>query len=417
MSRYEQSNIWLERARKVLACAGAQTLSKSHTRNPQEYPIYIERGQGSHVWDVDSNEFVDYMSALGPILLGYNAPAVTRAVIQQLEKGCLFSLEGTLTVEVAEMLIQMLPGAEMVRFTKTGSSAVSAALRVARTYTRRDMVLVASNSFHGQDNWFQTTQTGPGPMGIPLNERQNITRFEYNNLADLAGVMANSMKPIAAVILEPARTFTATREFLLGAKELCTQHGAVLIYDEVVTFGRWPGNSYTTHIGVTPDLICLGKAMGNGFPIGAVVGNRDIMSAFDLCFISGTYHGELSALAAAKATLSILYGEREPFSVVGHIWRQGATLMAGFKSAMDRYEIPAYAEGIPPCWRQTFTGPRANELKMAFMALSAERGILPGLITYCGYSHSDEDIRHTVQVYYQVAAELEKLLETPKEGL
>lgn len=403
------SRAWLDRAKKVLACDGAQTLSKSHTRNPSEYPAYIDRGQGAHVWDVDGNEYIDYMSALGPILLGYNYKPVTDAVVEQAKKSPLFSLEHTLTVEVAELLTEMVSGAEMVRFVKTGSDSVAAAIRAARTYTDAELVLVAENSYHGSHPWFQATQTGRGPMGVCLNERNNIRRFEYDDLGSLAATFANAPRPVAAVIIEPARTFQASKAFLEGARRLCDEHGAVLIYDEVVTAFRFAGHTYGDHIGVQPDLTCLGKAMANGYAVGAVVGKRDIVSAFDRCFISGTYHGEAVSLAAAKATLQVLRDS----PVVDHIWRQGRTLMAGFTAAMDRHDIPAEAEGIPCCWRQTFTGPRAQELKMAFMGLCAQRGILPGLINYCSYSHTDEDVQRTVQVYYEVAAELEKLLENP----
>lgn len=406
------SRSWLDRAWQVLACDGAQTLSKSHTRNPDEYPVYIQQGRGAYVQDVDGQTYIDYLGALGPILLGYAYPAVTEAVIEQVRKGTLFSLEGTLTVEVAELLTQLIPGAEKVRFVKTGSAATSAAVRVARAFTYRNIILVASNSYHGQDNYFQVTQRGRGEYGIPSNELCNIMQFEYNDLADLARaikICRHVGEPVAAIIIEPARTFEATFEFLQGARKLCDEQGALLIYDEVVTFGRWPGLTYAAYSGVTPDLICLGKALGNGMPIGAVTGRRAVMDAFDRCFISGTYHGELSALAAAKAVLTILQSE----PVVEHIWAQGEKLRAGFRGAMNRHDIPALAEGVPPCWRPTFTGPRAHELQMAFMSLCAERGILPGLLTYVGYSHKDAEALRTVQVYYQVAAELEKLLDSP----
>jgi glutamate-1-semialdehyde aminotransferase len=392
----------------VLAVGGAQTLSKASIRNPTEYPIYIERGEGSHVWDVDGNKFIDYMAALGPIILGHSHPTVTKAVIKQARKGSLFSLEGTLTVSVAELLTQMVAGAEMVRFLKSGSDAVSAAIRAARTLTGREVVLVASNSYHGSHNWFQVTQKGFGENGVPKNEAENIRQFEYNDLDSLASVMATSFKPIAAVIIEPARTFQATKEFLVGAKELCHQYGVVLIYDEVVSGFRFSGHTYGAHIGVIPDLTCLGKAMGNGFAVSAVVGVREVMSVFDRCFISGTYHGELIGLAAAKATLQILRDE----PVVEHITHQGEDLMYGFEAAMRHYNIPAYAEGIPVCWRQTFTGPQANELKMRFMSGAAERSVLPGLITYVNHAHTDEDIRDTITVYNEVAEELAKWLKT-----
>jgi len=398
-----------------MPCQGAQTLSKATARNPIDYPSFIERGQGSHVWDVDGHEYIDYMAALGPIVLGYNYPAVTEAVVEQARKGVLFSLEHPLVVEVAEMLTEILPGADAVRFVKTGSAATSAAVRAARTYTGRDVVLVASNSYHGQDDYFQVTQLGRGEYGVPKNLADNIDQFTYGDAISLQERLewhAERGTQVAAVLIEPARTFMASFEFLRKVKKLCVRYGALYVADEVVTFGRFNGLTYSAWCGVTPDLICLGKAMGNGYATGAVAGRRDVMDAFEKCFISGTYNGELIGLAAAKATLNILRSE----PVADHIYRAGSTLMAGFEGAMNRHDVPAYAEGIPVCWRQTFTGPRAQELKMRFMAECAARGVLPGLITYVGYSHSDEDIRRTAQVYYEVAEVLEKWLEEPREG-
>lgn len=407
MGRYDISRSWLDRAKRVMPCDGAQTLSKASTRNPADYPIYIDRGQGSQVWDVDGNQFTDYMAALGPIILGYNYGPVTDAVVEQVRKGVLFSLESPLVVTVAEMLTQMIPGADAVRFVKTGSAATSAAVRAARTYTDRELILVARGAYHGQDNWMQCLEPR-GQHGVPLNERNNVELFDYNNSTSLRKAFKHASLSVAAVIIEPARDFVATPEFLRSARELCDQHGAMLIFDEVVTFARFPGLAAAAHFGVTPDLLCLGKALANGMPIGAVVGKRAIMDAFERCFISGTYNGELSALAAAKATLTILRDE----PVVDHIWQQGRTLMAGFTAAMERYDVPGTADGIPPCWRQTFHGPYAAELKMAFMAACAERGILPGLITYVGYSHSDEDVQRTIEVYHEVAEVLAEFLET-----
>lgn len=404
MTRYPNSQDWLTRARSVMPCDGAQTLSKGPSRNPESYPAYIDRGKGPRVWDVDGNSYVDYMSALGPIILGYSDPRVNKAVVERVEMGNLFSLESPPVVEVAERLTTIIPGAEAVRFVKSGSDAVSAAVRVARTYTGRDLVLVAGNSYHGSHNWFQVTQE-LGRNGVPGNERQNIQMFEYNSLTELAGAL-NNLQPVAAVVIEPARDFTADLPFLQGAKRLCEENGALLIFDEVVTFGRWPGLTYARHSGITPDLMALGKALANGYPLGACVGRRDVMDAFERCFISGTYNGELTAMAAAKATMDVLTSE----PVVDHIWRQGRKLMYGFNEAMREHGVPGEAKGHPSCHRYTFTGPRAQELKLRFMAECASRGVLPGLITYPTYAHTDADVDRTVKVFHDVAGVLEKEL-------
>lgn len=396
MTRYTKSMEWQNRADKVMPCRGAQTLSKGVDRNPRHYPRFIERGFGSRVWDVDGNEYIDYMSALGPIILGYAHPEVTKVVIDQVQKGVLFSLENPLVVEVAEMLTGMLPGAEAVRFTKTGSSAVSAAVRVARTYTGREKVMVASGSYHGQDNWFQVTQNR-GRHGIPNNEYKNILEFTHEDEDEVRSLI-EAWEP-AAIVIEPARTFELSQQFLGVVRDMCHEYGVVLIYDEVVTFGRFPGHSYAAHIGVVPDIYCLGKAMGNGYAIGAVAGRREIMNAFERCFISGTYHGELTGMAAAKATLKIL--RTKP--VVEHIWRVGSELQDGFDEAFDR--LGGKTDGIFVCWRPHWSGDWRNldNRQHRFMAECAVRGILPGLLTYVNYAHGEEEIRRTLAVYEEVA--------------
>lgn len=404
MGRYDVSRQWHERAKKILPCNGAQTLSKGPDRNPKDYPIYIDRGQGSHVWDSDGAEYIDLMSALGPVILGYADKRVTDAVVDQVRKGVLFSLESPLVVEVAEMLTSLIPGAEAVRFTKTGSDAVGAAVRVARAHTGRPVVLVASNSYHGNQDWFQISQP-LGRNGVPANLTANIGTFTYNDTDSLEAAFIHAPGPVAAVVIEPARDFIATPEFLQGARELSKKYGALLVLDEVVTAFRFPGHTATAQLFLEPDLICLGKAMANGFPLGAIVGPWRIMDTVNRCFISGTYHGELSALAAAKATLTILRDE----PVVDYIWGQGKRLMEGFNAAMKKAGVPGQADGLPICHRYNFTGPQASELKMAFMSECAARGVLPGLITYLNYSHTKEDIKQTIKVFGEVASELAKV--------
>lgn len=382
---------WHERARKVLTCNGAQTLSKAAERSPGTYPIYLKRGSGSHVWDVDGQEYIDYVCGLGPLILGHNYPRVTEAIKRQADDGCLFSLEHPLTVEVAEILCDMAPCAEAVRFVKTGSDANEAAVRLARAYTGRDVIL--SCGYHGWDNTFQILELGRGETGVPWELEYTSISFQFNRWDQLEVAFDGHRKgSIAAVVIEPMRFEPPAPGFLEKARELCDKHGAVLIFDEVVTSFRWARGGAQEYFGVIPDLACLGKAVANGMPLGAVVGKREIMDAFDRCFVSGTYAGETLSLAAAKATLETIRDE----PVIEHIWRQGERLRDAFNALARHYHLDAVSRGYGPCTCQTFNGPDANLLKSLWLQETVRHGVLFGGIQYIGYSHSDEDIAHSI---------------------
>ncbi|MCL6648799.1 MAG: aminotransferase class III-fold pyridoxal phosphate-dependent enzyme, partial [Chloroflexi bacterium] len=242
----------------------AQTFSKAPTQFVQGVaPVYLERGAGSHVWDVDGNEYIDYPMALGPVILGHNEPAVTAAAIAQLERGIAFSLPHPLELELAELLVEVIPCAEMVRFGKNGSDATSGAIRAARALTGRD--LIACCGYHGWQDWFIGTTSRS--RGVPAAVRALTRVFRYNDLASLEQVFAEHPGQVAAVILEPVGVVPPQPGFLEGVRELAHRHGALLIFDEVVTGFRLALGGAQQLFGVTPDLACFGKALGNGFPV------------------------------------------------------------------------------------------------------------------------------------------------------
>lgn len=378
----------------MLPCGG-QTLSKSPSRFPMgAHPILLDRGEGSRVWDVDGNEYIDYVCGLGPVILGYNHPVVNDAIRRQLETGLITaSLETPLVGEVAEILCDMVPCAEAVRFVKTGSDACSAAIRLARAYTGRDVIL--TNGYHGWDETFQCAADDERGRAGTLDVLTDTTvPIDYNDIDGLEELFAGWGHLVAAVIIEPARTFEPDPRYLLALKLLCRKYGALLIFDEVVTSFRWSRGGAQEYYGVTPDIACLGKAMANGMPLGAVVGRRDVMEAFERCFVSGTYGGEALSLAAAKATLQIIRDE----PVIEHIRWQGARLQTAFDGAARRHGLPAKSVGVPVCSVQTFeAAPNAdaNFVKSLWLQETAKRGLLLGNIQYVNYSHGDRDIATT----------------------
>ena len=388
-----------------------QTFSKGPTQFIQGVaPVFLARGQGSHVWDVDGNEYIDYPMALGPIILGHNYPAVTEAVMHQMRDGTTFSLPHPLEVELAEMLIEIIPCAEMVRFGKNGSDATAGAVRVARAFTGREKI--ACCGYHGWQDWYIGTTTRN--KGVPKAVQGLTVPFEYNSIESLERIFAEHPGQVAAVIMEPVGVIEPRDGFLQQVRELTQREGALLIFDEVVTCFRLALGGAQEYFGVTPDLACFGKAMANGYPIAAIVGRRDIMEQFDEVFFSFTFGGETLSLAAARATIT----EMREKNVIGYLWEQGQKLKDGYKVLAREFGVDRYTEciGLPPRTVITFkdeTGAESLVLKSLFQQECLKRGVLfSGGQNVC-YSHSDADIDYTLRVY---RAAMEILAEAIKRG-
>ncbi len=374
-----------------------QTFSKGPTQFVQGVaPVFLVRGQGSHVWDVDGNEYIDYPMALGPIILGHNYPAVTDAVISQIRDGTTFSLPHPLEIEVAELLVETIPCAEMVRFGKNGSDATSGAVRLARAFTGRD--IIACCGYHGWQDWYIGTTTRN--RGVPKAVQQMTVPFEYNNVASLERIFTEHPGQMAAVIMEPVGVIEPQNGFLNQVREITQREGALLIFDEIITGFRLTIGGAQQYFDVTPDLACFGKAMANGYPIAAVVGRKEVMEVFDDVFFSFTFGGETVSLAAARATIN----EMREKNVISHLWDQGLKLKDGLNVLAKEFEIDHLTEciGLPPRTVITFKDEKGAEsmvLKSLFQQECLKRGILfSGGQNIC-YSHTDADIEQTLRVY------------------
>ena len=374
-----------------------QTFSKGLTQFVQGVaPAFLARGEGSHVWDVDGNEYIDYPMALGPVILGHNYPPVTEAAVRQVREGVSFSLAHPLEVEVAEILVDTIPCAERVRYGKNGSDVTSGAVRVARAYTGRD--IIACCGYHGWQDWYIGSTTRN--RGVPAEVRRLTVPFQYNDLASLERIFAQHPNQVAAVIMEPVGVEEPREGFLERVRELATRNGAVLIFDEIVTGFRLALGGAQEFFGVRPDLACFGKGIANGFPLSVIVGRRDIMELFDEVFFSFTFGGETVSLAAAKATIT----EIKEKGVIGHLWEQGRRLKDGYNVLAGEFGVEALTRcvGLPPRTVLTFrdeTGAESYPLKSLFQQECLKRGVLfSGGQNIC-YSHSDADIEHTLRVY------------------
>ncbi|GGE35103.1 hypothetical protein GCM10007276_10750 [Agaricicola taiwanensis] len=306
--RFDRSNQLFARALDSIPLA-SQTFSKSHQQWVRGVtPLFIERGKGARIWDVDGNSYIDYVLGLLPIILGYGDPDVDTAIREQLDKGIVFPLATTLEADLAERLIRLIPSAEMVRFGKNGSDATSAAVRLARAHTGRDRVLLAG--YHGWHDWYIGTTTRD--LGVPAAVKALSGTFPFNDADALERALTADPDGVAAVVLEPSGATPPAPGFLERIRELTQRFGVILVFDEIVTGFRVGLGGAQARYGVTPDLSAFGKAMGNGMPISAVVGRRDIMRGMEDIFFSGTFGGEALSLAASIATIDKLEREDVP---------------------------------------------------------------------------------------------------------
>jgi len=315
---FGRSEEFIERAERVIPL-GSQTFSKSKLQFPPgATPLFVTHGDGGRVYDVDGNEYVDLVSALLPNVLGYRDPDVDLAIRRQLTRGISFSLPTMLETELAERLMKHIPCAEMVRFGKNGTDVTSAAIRLARAFTKRDRVMVLG--YHGWQDWYIGATTRN--LGVPASVSALTHMAPYGDLGAVEKLLQGHKGEFAAVILEPAGATEPAQGYLQGLKDLVHRHGGLLIFDEVITGFRWALGGAQAYYGITPDLACFGKAMGNGMPISAVAGRADIMRLMQDIFYSGTFGGEALSIAASIATIDKLERERVP----EHLWEKGGAL-------------------------------------------------------------------------------------------
>ncbi|MCH7593946.1 MAG: aminotransferase class III-fold pyridoxal phosphate-dependent enzyme [Chloroflexi bacterium] len=374
-------------------------VSQTFSKNPNQFvrgvsPAFIERGSGGRVWDVDGNEFIDFPMSLLPVVLGHNDPDVTAAVQSQITEGTIYSLPHPLEIEVSEMLIEEIPCAEMVRFGKSGTDSTTAAIRVARGFTRRDRVAICG--YHGWADWYIGTTTRD--LGVPAAVSALSHTFEYNNPGSLKALFNRFPGEFAAVIMEPTGVVAPEEGFLVDVADLTREHGALLVFDEIITGFRVSLGGAQTYFGVTPDLAAFGKGMANGYPISAVVGRADVMKVFDEVFYSGTFAGETVSLAAAKATINKM--RREP--VIDRLWKTGRRLQDGYNAIAGEVGLAANTAclGLPPHTVATFTDDAGEDsivLRSLLQQELARRGILYLVGFNICYAHSDEDVEITLR--------------------
>lgn len=391
----------LEKAKGIIpACT--QTFSKG----PSQFvygvaPIYLEKGYGSHVWDVDGNEYIDLCMGLWPITLGYCYPKIVEAVRDQAEKGQTFSLMHPLEIEVSEKLIELNPWAEMVRFAKNGSDVTTAAIKVSRAYTGRDMIARCSTSYHGWHDWYICSTERN--RGVPAFNKELCKIFDYNDIDGFRGLMDEYGDQIACVIMEGVVVNPPNSLFLSEVERITHKHGALLIFDEVINGFRLAIGGASEFFNISVDLACFGKGMANGFPVSALIGKKDVMKLFEeSVFFSFTFGGETIGLAACKAAMDIIVADQ----VIEYVWNIGKRLNDGMREMIDHFDLEdiIVPKGYPVRTILQFMSPGDKSvidlgIKSLFQQEVLKRGVLLAEYHALSYSHSAEDIDHILNTY------------------
>jgi glutamate-1-semialdehyde aminotransferase len=400
-----RSNEWYERACGLIP-GYTQTLAKG----PGQYvagvaPKYLQRGKGSHVWDVDGNEFIDFSMGIGPLSLGYAYDAVDRAIRAQLEDGITFSMMHPLEVEVAELIRETVPNADMVRFSKTGADVTSAAVRLARAFTGRSKVMCCG--YHGWHDWYISVTDRSA--GVPGVVKDLTLTFAYNDIDSVNDALDEDT---ACVILEPMVFEEPRNGFLEELQLTCRRNGTLLIFDEMWTGFRFALGGAQERFAVNADLMCYSKAIANGMPLAVLAGRADVMQLCDRhVFFFTTFGGEALSLAAAKATIQELRDKRVP----DHLARQGRVLREGYNALACELGMP-YTQAVGADCRTlvTFDGRAGDPLEMKSLVQQElfARGILwSGFHNMC-FTHTDTDVASALAAYRGALPVLKQAVES-----
>jgi glutamate-1-semialdehyde-2,1-aminomutase len=399
MISFQKSEELFQQALELLP--GGVTNARHPTKfYPGHYPIFMNRGSGCHVWDVDGNEYIDWILSFGPIILGHAYPRIERAVQESLKQGFCFTMVHPVQNELAQLLVDIIPCAEMVKFLVGGSDVTSAAIRIARVFTNREKVI--RWGYHGWHDWcYGGGGTDRPSVGVPEGIKRDILSFRYNDLDSLESVFKTHSDKIACVIMQP---YEASKEwpqegFLEGVQRITHENGAVLIFDEIRTGFRMALGGAQEYFGVTPDLAAVSKAIANGYPISAVVGKREVMEVAAKTRLSSTFLVNAFPMIAAIETIHELQEQRG----VEQMWAMGKKLFEGMTGIIEEADVDAEMIGAPPLPMLVFNDKdeeRRETLKKRFFIETTERGVLfhPNHGWFLSLAHTDKEIDKTLEI-------------------
>jgi glutamate-1-semialdehyde aminotransferase len=399
------SNEIYRRALKLIPAA-TQTLAKGPAQYVQGVaPKYLQKGKGSYVWDVDGNKYIDLNMGVGPLILGYAFPEIDEAIQKQLKDGITFSLMHPLEVEVSELIHEVVPTAEAIRFSKTGADVTSAAIRLARAYTGKNKVLCCG--YHGWHDWYISVTDRN--LGIPSSTMNLTYTFNYNDVESLINSIDDD---IACIILEPVVFEEPKNNFLDIVRSICDENNIVLIFDEMWTGFRMALGGAQEYFKVKADLVCFSKAVANGMPLSILTGKWDIMKYLEKeVFFFTTFGGEALSLAAAKATIQFLQKE----NVLSQINNNGSILKEAYNNLVNEYQL-SFTKCVGYGFRTniTFNPSLDNPLlvKSLMQQEMIKRGVLWSGFHNLSYSHSYKDICHIISVYNEVLPIIKEAVES-----
>ncbi|MFC1747403.1 glutamate-1-semialdehyde 2,1-aminomutase [Pseudomonadota bacterium] len=421
-------NIELSLKANSLIPGGAHTYSKGDDQFPANAPKIIDHGEGCRLWDVDGNEFVDLAMSLGTITLGHAYEPVLQAVRDEITRGVNFCRASVIEGELAELLVDLIPSAEMVKFGKNGSDAVTAAVKLARAYTGRKYVArCTADPFNAIHDWFIGSTVIN--RGVPEEVQSLTLKFDYNDIQSAQELFDNYPNEIACLILEPLSFDEPTEGFLEDLKAMCEKNGALLIFDEVVSGFRFSLGGVQEMLGVTPHLSAFGKAMANGFSVSALVGQREFMRIGGIdhdqervFLLSTTHGGETHSLAASIATIN----EIKKHNIIDHFWKTGEALQKGVRAAAAEVGAEQYVDvfgyGVKPAFAfKDEKGEVSMTARTLFLQETIDRGLLMPYVVP-SFAHNQQTIDFAVEcvrdalVVMKEAAEGQGMAAAIREG-
>lgn len=397
-------------------------------------PIFIQSAKGSKITDIDNNEYIDYVGSWGPMILGHSHPDVVEALHQTAIKGTSFGAPTLMETEMAELICKMMPSIESVRMVNSGTEATMSALRLARGYTKRDLVIKFEGCYHGHGDSFlikagsgALTLGTPNSPGITKGTAQDTLTATYNDLNSVISLFTEYKDQIAAVILEPVTgnmgVVKPTNEFIQGLRTACTDHGALLVFDEVMTGFRVAKGGAQSLFSITPDLTTLGKIIGGGLPVGAYGGKKEIMdhlAPIGPVYQAGTLSGNPMAMAAGLTTLKLL---NETLGFYNQLEEKAAFLTAGLQKNLDELNFPGVINRVGSMFTLFFTNEKEvnnfsdvmkcnTSLFAKYFKLSLENGIYTAPSQFeAGFvsiAHSKEDLQATIDNSFKALQLLKK---------
>lgn len=409
----------LYRRAKKLIPGGTQLLSKRpEFLLPDLWPAYFSKAKGVEVWDLDGKKYIDMcQNGVGACVLGAGDPDVDAAVLKAIENGTMSTLNCPEEVELAELLIELHPWAQMARFARCGGEAMAITARIVRAASRKDVI--AFCGYHGWHDWYLSANLAddhtldghllPGlhPLGVPRGLKGTTFPFRYNHLEELEEIVKKHGNELAAIIMEPYRSKDPDPGFLEGIRAIADKAGAALVFDEVTSgFRVCPGGVHTT-LGVEPDIAVFAKGIGNGYPMAAIIGKEKLMTVAQDTFISSTNWTERIGPTAAIAMIKKFRKEK----VHEHLIRTGKSVQQGWSDAAEQTGLSIHVDGLPPLAHFTVQTKEQPVAHTFFAQEMLKNGFLAGQVFYATYAHTEEHVSQYLDAVKDVFTDLAKALE------